>query len=234
MASVDLLAGTVMDTAASLLNDTAKTVYTYTAQLPYINLALQELQEEFELGGVSVTQNVSAIINMPAGATSIVFNGIGVPTLPSDFIEANQLWERQQNVNPFIPMTRKDYLPHYLEGVPIPQFLIWVWNKNHIEFLPATQSNDVKIDYVGNLFSPVTDQNSPINVINAETFLQFRTAGLMAEFIERNVGSANSLNAQAIMAMDRVTGISAKSKQQIMTRRRPFRAAYKRRGTWFT
>lgn len=82
MASVDLLAGTVMDKAASLMNDSARTVYTYAAQVPYLNIALQELQEEFELNGISVTENVSAVINMPAGSTTIVFNGLGVPTLP--------------------------------------------------------------------------------------------------------------------------------------------------------
>lgn len=234
MSTADLLAGTVMDKSASLMNDSAKTVYTYASQVPYINIALQELQEEFELGGIAVTQTVSAVINMPTGSTAIVFNGVAVPTLPSDLVEPNELWERQQNIDPFIPMRRREYLPHSLENIPTNNFIYWVWQSQQISVLPANQNNDIKIDYIKQLFAPVVDQNSPINVINAQTFLEYRTAGLLAEFIERNVSSANALNAYAVMGMDRATGISSKSKQQIVTRRRPFRAAYKRRGTWFT
>ena len=55
-------------------------------------------------------------------------------------------------------------------------------------------------------------------------------AALCAEFIERNLTSANSLSANAIIAIDRARGISVKGKQAINTRRRPFRNAYKRRG----
>ncbi len=233
MATVDLLAGTVMDKAASLMNDSARTVYTYAAQIPYINIALQELQEQFELHSVPVTENVSAVINMPAGATTIVFNGLGVPTLPSDMIEPQQLWERNEGIDPFIPMTKRDYLPHNLEGVLINQFIYYVWQSNEIRVLPSNADNDIKIDYIKQLFQPVVNESSFINVINAATFLEYRTAGLLAEFIERNITSANALNAYAVLGMDRALGISSKGKQNIMTRRRPFRAGYKR-GGWVT
>lgn len=233
MSTVDLLAGTVMDRAASLMNDSAKVTYTYTAQVPYLNTALQELQEYFQLHGISTTEVTSAVIQVNAGLTQIIFNGIGVPTLPTDLVEPKQLWERNRGIDPFIPMTKKEFLPHYLEGAPTSQFMFYVWADQKISFLPSTVDNDIKIDYVKQLFSPVVDQNSPINVINAATFLQFRSAALMAEYIERNQASANSLNAEAIMAMDRASGISIKGKQSIVTRRRPFRANYKRRG-WFT
>lgn len=233
MASVDLLAGTVMDKAASLMNDTAKSIYTYAAQVPYINIALQELQEEFELHAIPVTQNVSAVINMPAGSTTIVFNGVGVPTLPSDMVEPDQLWERVENIDPYIPMTKRDYLPHNLEGTVISNFTYWVWQSNVIKVLPASQDNDIKIDYIKQLFQPVVNEFSLINVINAQTFLEYRTAGLLAEFIERNLASANSLNAYAMLRMDTAKGISSKGKQKIMTRRKPFRASYKR-GGWVT
>lgn len=233
MAASDLLAGTVMDSAAALMNDSAKTVYTYSAQIPYINIALHELREEFELNSVSTVQDTSVVINMPIGSTIIAYNAIGQPTLPSDMVEPQELWERQKNTDPFIPMTKKDYLPHSLEGINTNQFIIFTWNGQRIQVLPSNQDNDIKIDYIKQLFAPVVNEASIINVINAQTFLEYRTAGLMAEFIERNITSATSHNAYAALALDRATGIKVKGKQSISTRRRPFRSAYKKLG-WQT
>ena len=225
-----------MQKSASLLNDTARTNYTYAAQLPYLQIALQELQEAFELNGIPVTQLTSAVIQINAGVTEIIYNAAGTPTapkLPDDFVEPQQLWERNRGIDPFVPMTRRDYLPHSLEGVQYNNFLYYVWQDQKISVLPSVQNNDIKIDYIKQLFENLVDENSLINIVNARTFLEYRTAGLCAEFIERNLTSANALNAYAVLGMDRVTGISSKSKQTIMTRRRPFRSGYKRRG-WIT
>jgi hypothetical protein len=226
----DLVASTVLDKAATLLNDTARTVYGYTATLPYLQIALQELQEHFQLNNISVTQLTSAVINVPAGTSQIIYNGIGVPTLPTDMIEPAQLWERPQNIDPFIPMIRRDYIPHQLEGTLVTQFGFYVWENQTIKFLPASGSIDVKIDYIKEIFSPLVDETSPINIINAATFLEYRTAALCAEFIERNQANANALNTYAVLSLDRATGIGVKGKQTIMTRRRPFRSAFKKRG----
>jgi hypothetical protein len=231
MAAVDLTAGQVMDKSASLLNDTARTNYTYVAQLPYLQIAIQELQEMFELNGIPVTQLTSAVIPMDAGDTEIVYNaGVGTPGLPNDFVEPQQLWERIRNTNPYTPMTRKDYLPHGVEDIQRNQFSIYVWQDQKIIVLPSIQNNDIKIDYIKQLFENLVDENSLINIVNARTFLEYRTAALCAEFIERNLTSAGGLNNYAVLGLDRVTGISSKSKQTIMTRRRPFRSGYKRRG----
>lgn len=230
MAAVDLVAGTVMDKAAALLNDPSRTTYTYAALTPYVNTAIQELQEYFELHNASTTDQVSAVINMPTGSTAITFNAVGQPRLPDDLIEPLQLWERPENDDPFIPMTKKEFLPHSLEGTPISNFIFWTWQANEIRVLACNQDNDIKIDYTRNLFAPVVNESSIINVINGQTFLEFRVAGLAAEFIERNIPSANSLNVYADLAKDRATGITVKGKQSIMTRRRPFRRGYKTGG----
>lgn len=235
MATVDLLAGTVMNAAAALMNDAARTTYTYPAQVPYLNMALQELQEWFELHNLSVTQRVTApIITVLAGQTEIIFNaGVGIPKLPDNLVEPLQMWESISGQTQFIPMTKKDFLPHDLEGVPTNYLVYWVWENQSIKVLPSNSRIDVKLDYMAQIFSPVTDENSAINVINAATFLGYRTAALMAEFIERNNSSAQGLNTYATLGLDRVTGIGSKSKQRIQTRRRPFRASYKKRG-WMT
>jgi len=230
MATIDLVASTVMNQMASLMNDTARTNYTYTAMLPYLQMALDELQEDFELNGISVTETTSAVIEVDAGISEIVFNGVGVPALPDDLVEPQQLWERNRGIDPFVPMSKREYLPHNLEGVEVGMFGIYVWQDQKIKLVASNNDNDIKIDYLKQLFTPLVDENSQINLINAKSFLQYRGAGLLAEFIERNLASANSLNANAILSIDRARGISVKGKQAINTRRRPFRAGFKRRG----
>lgn len=231
MATVDLVASTVLAKSSTLLNDTARTIYTYTAVLPYLQIALQELQEHFELNNIPATQLTSVVIPMIAGQTQIAFNaGPLLPELPDDMIEPQQLWERETGIDPYVPMSRRDYMPHNLEGTPTGKFSFWIWENNTIRFLPANRNNDIKIDYIKDLFTPLVDENSLINCINAATFLEYRAAALCAEFIERNQASANSLNQYAVLALDRATGIGVKGKQTILTRRRPFRAAFKKRG----
>ncbi len=234
MGAADLTAGQVMDGAASLMNDTAKTSYNYIVQIPYLRIALQELREYYELHHIPVTQKVSAVITIPSGTTSIIYNAVApAPALPTDFVGPLQLWEREVGIDPFIPMHRRDFLPHALEGVQIGQFIYFVWNSQEIQFLPAIRDNEIKMDYLGELFPSIVDNTSLINVVNATTFLEYRTAALLCEFIERNLTSANALNVYAGGALDRATGINVKGKQSIVTRRRPFRASYKKRG-WVT
>lgn len=231
MAASDLTAATVMAGAASLLNDSNRQIYTYAAQLPYLKIALQELREHYELNSIPVTESVSSVIQINSGVTEIIYNATGTPTnpkLPDDMAEPKELWERARDINPFTPMRKVDFLPHYMEGVEIPQFLVYVWQDQKIKVFPANRNNDIKIDYVKELFQSIVDENSQINVVNAITALQFRTAGLCAEFIERNLTSATSLNNNAILALDRAEGIGIKGKQTIVTRRRPFRSGYKR------
>lgn len=230
MATSDLIAATVLDASAALLNDVSKTVYTDAAQIPYLNIALQELQEEFELCNVPVTDTASAAITVLAGYTAIAFNAVGpAPALPSDMIEPQILWERPQGINPYVEMTKVDNLPRWMEGTLISQLQWYVWQSQEIRFLPANANIDVKIDYIRQLFTPVVNAASTINVINAATYLQFRTAALSAKYIGENQGRSDELNVSAMGARDRVTGIGAKGRQGMVTRRRPFRQAYKRR-----
>jgi hypothetical protein len=234
-----LVASTVMNSAAALLNDAGianggvPTVYTYPAQVPYLQIALNELQEKFQLNGLSPTQSTSQLIDYPAGSTTISFGATSSPALPNDLIEPQQLWECNTGIFPYIPMTKVEYLPRYMEGIETDRVTWWTWSQNQIVTLPSDLENSIKIDYIGTLFAPIVDENSQIYMINGQTWLAFRTAALMAEFIERNITSSQSLNAQCLLAIDRVLGISVKGKQSIQSRRRPFRSAYKRlMGGW--
>lgn len=231
MSVSDLTAGQVMSKSASLMNDTAMQVYTYTASLPYLQIALQELQEYFQLHAISTVETVSAVITVPIGTTEIGYNGLApIPSLPNDMVEPSEVWERQTGTSSYTMMKRRNFIAPSLASLQVGQFSIYVWQDQKIKVPAANQSNDLKIDYVRELFTNLVDSNSLINIVNARTFLEFRTAALLAQFIERNESSATDLNGYAGLALDRVTGIQSKGKQRIMTRRRPFRSAYKRSG----
>lgn len=222
-------AGEVMDRSAALLNDQAKSVFTYAVQLAYLNAALNELQEIFELNNVPVTNNVSAVIPIAVGITGI--GGVSQPSLPTGLIDIQALKERQTSSNDrFIDMTRVEFLP----DIPITsQLIYWTWQNQLIKFLGATTALDVQLEYIQSLFTTVTGAATNIPTINSTSFLSYRTAALCAEFVGENKTRSDDLNVMAQLAMDRALGISSKGRQSIFTRRRPFMSSYKRRGAWF-
>lgn len=231
MPTPDVLASSIMDSAAALMNDAARSDYTYTAQLPYLKIALKELREFLALNNFPVTNETSSpAITIPAGTTSIGFSTI--PALPPDLVDIQRVWESGYGQNSWVPLTKKEFIPHYYEGIQSNSLIIWAWMDNAIKFPSANADIDIKLDYIKSLFTDVVDENTVIGVINCDVFLIYRTAGLCAEFIGENKERADSLNVQAEMSKDKILGIDAKSKQAIMTRRRPFRVGYKNRGIW--
>lgn len=223
---MSLTAAQVMNISAALLNDANRTTYTYAVQVPYLQLALQKLEELYQLNSIPVTEETSEIISIPAGATELDYNT--PPLLPRDMVEILRVWERTSGTDPFIPMIPKSFLPHSLEGVTVNQFMYYVWQSNKIKFLASGADNDIKIDYIKQLFTNILDENAPINILGARTYLEFMTAGLVAEFVESNDATAQSMYGQAQLSMDVSIGIGAKGKQTIFTRRRPFRSGYRR------
>lgn len=227
-----LSAGEVMDKAAVLMNDSAKQVYRYDIQIPYLQMALQDLRKKMEENNSPVTNETSVAILVPANVTRVGFTTAWPSRLPADLVEIQELWQRQSGVNPYTQMTRMDFLPKYLEGVETNFWNIWAWEGNEIRLLPANQDNEIKIDYVRSLFMNVTSENDQLSVINADSYLEFRTAALLAEFVGENPTRAISLNGQAEISWDLMCGIETKGRQEIYTRRRPFRAAWKGRTTY--
>ena len=224
-----------MDKSASLMNDTAKTVYTYVAQLPYLQMALDELQESFELSNIPISNiTTSAPITVLTGVTSIgPKDGVGVgaaPYYPENLVEIQQLWERLNgSMEPYIPVSQVEFLPHTLDDLPTAELQYWAFENQRIVFISASTDRQVKIDYIAKLFPDNILEGTIIGIINSRSFLQYRTAALCSHFIGENPARAEELNNFAQMSMDRVLGIGIKSKQSMPARRRPFMAAYKRR-----
>jgi hypothetical protein len=216
--------------ASACLNDTARQIYTDIVLLPYLNTALAELEEEFELNNLPVTNETSAAITVPTGITAIGF--ATVPALPSNLVEIQRLWESQTGQDIWIPLSRRDFITPYIlpAGTELSNFNIWAWIDQEIRVRAAIVDIDIKIDYIKALFSEISiaQINVANAVVNSDTFLFYRIGGLAAEFIGENPVRAASLNGFAGQSLSKVTGISVKGMQSNSVRRRPFRAAFKR------
>ncbi len=221
----------VMDRSAALLNDVAKSDYTYAAQLPYLAMALDELQEIFEQNNIPVTNEVTSGITIPAGVKEIGYQTL--PAIPNNLIEIQQLWEQQTSGSQgYIPMTNVEFLPHYLENQLTNNLVYWAWEAGKVKFLGATIDVQIKFDYIGSIFPRYITENTIITVNNTKSFLSYRNAGLCAEFIGENASKAISLNNDSVLALDRSLSIPVKGMQSRAIRRRPFRASYAQRQVW--
>jgi|SRR5215203_3717982 len=224
-----LVASEVMDLAAAALNDIDKTVYDYDTQIPYLKMALQELQEIFELNSLPVTEQSSAAIPLAAEASVLEFNTLGPSRLPDNLIEPQKLWERPTGTYPWLEMFRKDYIPASMLGTLTSLLTYWVWQNNKLVFIPSSADNDVRIDYIGSLFPKYLQEETILPVQNSIGYLAYKTAELISDMVEHNQERAASNAGRANLSLDRISGITIKGKQQILARRRPFRAAYRSR-----
>lgn len=228
-------AGEVMDRAASLMNDTARSRYTYAAQLPYLKMALDKFKQELELNNVPITNQTSQIIPVNIGDNQITGPGGAPPNYPGTLVEIQGIWERLQgSTDPFFPLTPFEFLPHGLDDIAIDSLSYYSWQNEIIMFNPmgATTARDVKIDFISSVFGDIVDENTPIGMINGKNFLSFQTAAYLARYIAENNTRAGELDGDAQDAMDTMLGINVKGKQAITTRKRPFRSSYKARGIW--
>jgi len=218
--------GSIMDRAAVLLNDSAKSIFTYTAQLPYLNIAQDELQETMEQNNVPMTNEKSSILVVTTAMTDIG-GGTG-PALPTDLIEIRGAYERLSGSSEdFQIMSRVDFLPPFTQLTE--SLIYWTWQQQIIYFLGATTNRDVRLDYIGAVMPTLTSTLGADNIalFNAKSFLAYRTAALCAQFIGENLTRAQELDQFAVMAMDRFLGINTKGRQASPVRRRPFMAAAK-------
>lgn len=223
---------TIITTVAGLMNDAAQTQYTNAVCLPMLNLALDSLQETFELNGIPTTNKTSALINVPLGTSLIGFST--TPALPSDLVEIQELYESDEGLNQWgSPLARREFIPHHLQdGTAVSRFGMFAWKNNQIELIAASVDIDLKLDYIASIFNTpvlIGNINVDIPIPNIKSFLEFKTAAFCALFIAENETRAMALNGEAGLALDRSLGISVKAMQFIPTRRRPFRAGFKSR-----
>jgi hypothetical protein len=231
MSTTNLLAAEVMDRSAALMNDPSKTDYTYLVQLPYLNMAVDELVEALEEANSSPTNQTSGTIVLPVGSNKITpIEHPTPPHYPFDLVEIQAVTERASGSDDgFVPLVRREFLQEF----PATQMLgVWTWADQIIQFNTngANNEREVKLHYVRMAISQAASELSVIGTINSRSYLSYKTAAFCAMFIGENPTRAEVLEMQAEKALERLTGINNKGKQQVMTRHRPFRASYKARG----
>jgi hypothetical protein len=238
MSTTQFSAGQVMDRVAILLNDPNKTDYTYTVMLPYLNMAIEELSDIMAEANTPFTNltntNHLGPIYVLAGTPFLVYPEYEVnpawPKYPPDLIEIQEIGERVKgDVGPFRRLPRKEFPEVFPQTNSL---LFWVWERGIVRFNAWGSSVDMEVEmkYTYQGLPYVVSSDSLIHMIGSRTYLAYKTAALCAFFIGENETRAGVLEAQAEKAVDRSIAISNKGRQQIVTRHRPFRAAYKARG----
>lgn len=223
----------VLSDVAALMNDSARDQYTDTSLLPYLNMAMRELEEIYELNNIPSSNETSAKLDVPANTAIIAFSGT-TPVLPADLIEIRELWCSSDGQNKWTRINKREYLTgdSLSSGSTIQFFNVWAWMEQEIRLIASSVALDLKIDYIRYLFARLSlaDLSQNLSVLNSHNTLMYRTAGLASEFIAENKTRAEDLNSNAITSLNVNLGISTKSKQAMIFRRRPFRASWKRRG----
>lgn len=223
----------VVASVSSLMNDTAQTLYTDAAVLPYLNMALDQLQEIFSHNNIPVTNETSAVITVPTPNRVVAFGAVApLPALPVDLLEIQRIWETATGGDNWTPMIRTEFLDLYADDISKNQFGVWAWQDQEIRLPLANQDIDLKLQYIATTIAPIAigDMGNDLPVLNSKLYLTYLTASFCSMFIAENPTRAQALAGLAEDALSRTIGINNKGKQSIATRRRPFRASYKTRG----
>jgi hypothetical protein len=221
-----MTAADVMDSSASLLNDTAKSSFTYAVQLPYLNLALSELANVFQANNIAFMNKESADLAVVTGVLTLT--SATTPAVPTDLVEIQGIKERTADSDePYTDMQRVEFLPEVRQGLSLVYF---AWQAQCINFVGATTDREIQIEYIASALAPATSSTTAITLINSKNYLAYKTAALCSMYVGENPTRAAALDADAETQLDLLLRISIKGAQVIPTRRRPFMAAYKSRG----
>lgn len=218
-----LTAGDIFDDVRAHLNDQGNANFTDEVQLPFINMAVDELQQELEHHNIGLVNATVVDVPVLAGQTEI-----GGLDLPEGLTEIENIYERfTGSGNEYQMMERRNFLPP-LDVSDRTMYLQWyVFNDQKIQFMGSTDNEQLRIDYIKRRIPKVINRSTVIDVIGARSVLAYRTAGLIADDIGENETRAEKMNANAMDRLNTLLSINLKGKQAIVVRRRPFRAGYK-------
>lgn len=157
------------DTARTLLNDDAGTIFTNTVLLPKLVQAFRELENALRINDASI---------MFKSTSATIAIGITVYPAITDIIEPITLWEKAVAAadSTYVPMTEFDPLPITASSTTL---RYWEWDGTNINFIASTVARVVKVRYWRSLTEPTSGASSLI-FIGAENYLAPRTAALMA------------------------------------------------------
>ena len=204
---------TILESAASSLNDTSQYTWTEDALLPYLRLAWKELLLRSKERGLAATQEVSAALQIIVGDVSITRTDI------TDLGRPVEVFERLYgSSDDYVKMEEINWESPGPD--PSVELLYWCWREGEIKLIGATTVRDVKIRYIKNDI-PISSKDTvvPIPFEDAELSLSYRTAGLAAGLSGGNLERANELNITAKAHQDSFFNIQIKDKQSVKVAR---------------
>ena len=200
--------------AKVLLNDPSGTIYPDEKLIPLMQKAYRELQTQLILNGVPVVKEftMGTAIPVPIGTISLG-DGSG---LPNDLVYPIELTERAagSTVSASL-MYEKAWDQNAAPGTSLSN---WNWREETIYFLGATQDREVFIKYMKGL-TRISDATSPIEVMNATTYLAARTAAIAAFVLGANPSRADGLNNDAGSSLEALLRYMVKRQQGLPIRR---------------
>ena len=216
-----ILVRDVMDSAAALLNDTPKELFTYDVQLPYVRIALQDLVADLEINESSYVREIAYIV-VPAGESQIGGTDPGAPALPTDFRFPINLYERVPNTTDSF-MTMKEVKWDIVDVPPSSWFVYWNFREGQIKLPKATRDIEVMVKYVKNAPTIISDA-SVIPYTGADSLLTYKLAALLSRYVGSNEVRANSLGGLYQDYLRKFIGVGVKQRQAFPTGRPGFRS----------
>lgn len=206
-----------MTRAAAHLNDANQLVYTSTVLLPFLNMAIDEVDEELAIYEISPLKKDSLTIEVDSGDTQL-------DEMPTDFVEAITLYERPLGSSGEwreVSEVREIYNNYAVNTNT--EILQWSVRGSTILINPPSSDREVQLDYIRGL----TEAAGAVTTIDIEVsrrLLALLTARNAARDLGNSPTKANSFEADIARARDRLTRRLQKNSQTSMgVRRLPYR-----------
>lgn len=217
----------ILDRAAFFLNDVNRSYFTNSVLMNPFMVAYDDLREFLVDNNISLMNETTAAYDISTSQTDI--GGPTGPPLPTDFMAPYAVWEKLKGSNDdYTIMEPKNFLPKTETLVPALRY--WQYSNQYIKFIGATTDRNVKIDYIANNLLVAEDPEAMVSAFNCQSFLAYRTAALAAKYLGENESRSAELNADAGRSIENIVNMDVKSKQNIITRRRPFNQSYRNSG----
>lgn len=213
----------VVAEAQALLNDVAGEIWTTAILLPYGKKAVRELWEQSLVAGMPLFNEISSVLTLAANVTSL--HSGSTPALPSDLVLPIKLEERPGGSSSSILFEDMDEREWDVDTTPGPTLDFWVWREGEIKLVGATTSRDVRIQYLKAVTEPTGGASQLEVQSTTKTFLGARTAGLACVMIGENMTRGEALTQDADKAMHRFLQLATKARQNLRTRRLPYRGS---------
>ena len=233
--SISADAATANGLAGDILADSQPYVF------PMLTKAYRDLQDEL-ISKSSEIMNMYAYIyaleptqfNNPRINVTLSFLGYtyginkldGTKTLPLNMVKPLELWECIAGQQSWVPM--RQAADSIASRPTTGRFRIWDF-QNDILYLPgSSQTNDLKIKYVGT-FPDLANGNAPIYILRAQTYLACKLVADVSKMLG-GLEMAAAFEQEADKGKDRIVNRTARKEAYASFNRIPFRGRRSGRG----